>query len=155
MEHVKLHVLNGTEQFKMLSSPISSLLILQWLYIWAFWLKEHCTAQNHGTGLISSDFHCDGPECCSLKATEKYRITALFGNFTTFPIPEQEKQYSNSVRWQNFTMGKEPAKQLKIVSYEKPPRLRIPKNDAPPPKKKKKKTNPKKKKHQKKKIYYI
>jgi hypothetical protein len=38
--------------------------------------------------------HCGGPECCSLKATEKYRITALFSNFTTFPIPEQEQQYS-------------------------------------------------------------
>jgi len=93
MEHVKLHVLNRTEQFKMLRSPASSLLILQWLYVWAIWLKEeHCTAQNHGTGLISFDFHCDGPECCSLKATEKYRTAALFGNFTTFPIPEQEQQ---------------------------------------------------------------
>jgi len=100
----------------MLSSPVSSLLILQLLYIWSIWLKEeNCTAQNLDTGLISSDFQCDGPDCFSLKATEKYGITVLFRNFTTFPIPEQEGQYYNSVRWQNFTMGREPAKQLKFI----------------------------------------
>jgi hypothetical protein len=106
MEHVKLHVLNRTKQFTMLSSPVYSLLILQWLYIWAIWLREkHCTVQNHGTGLISSDFHCDRSDCCSLKATKKHRTAALFGNFTTFPIPGQVEQYSNSVRRQQKKKG--------------------------------------------------